>query len=205
MLLVLDINETLLDMSPLDPLFGGAENRAAWFSRLIRLALIRTAARSYRPFGALALDAAADLGFRVDREELSATMAALPAHPDVLRALPELHARHEVVALGNSALDVVRAQLESAGIARHVADIHSAAELDDLKPSPRVYRDVLERHGRAPEDAVMVAAHDWDIAGAAAVGMRTAHVDRGLAPQVPGLTATWTVAGLDELPPLLPE
>ena len=46
------------------------------------------------------------------------------------------------------------------------------------KPAPAVYDMALEQLGVAPEHAMLVAAHPWDLRGAAARGYRTAYIAR---------------------------
>jgi 2-haloacid dehalogenase len=48
----------------------------------------------------------------------------------------------------------------------------------DYKPKPRVYLASCEAFGLAPSDCMMVAAHSHDLAAAAALGLRTAHIAR---------------------------
>src|SRR5262249_50914786 len=48
----------------------------------------------------------------------------------------------------------------------------------DYKPSRRVYLASVEALGLAPAECMMVAAHSGDLAAAAALGLRTAHVGR---------------------------
>ena len=48
----------------------------------------------------------------------------------------------------------------------------------DYKPKPLVYLASAEALGLAPADCMMVAAHSWDLAAAAACGLHTAHVAR---------------------------
>ena len=48
----------------------------------------------------------------------------------------------------------------------------------DYKPKPRVYLAAAEAFGLQPSQCMMVAAHSDDLAAAAAVGLRTAHVAR---------------------------
>jgi 2-haloacid dehalogenase len=48
----------------------------------------------------------------------------------------------------------------------------------DYKPKPRVYLAACEAFDLAPDDCMMVAAHSRDLAAAAALGLRTAHVAR---------------------------
>jgi len=48
----------------------------------------------------------------------------------------------------------------------------------DFKPKPRVYLDSVEALNLKPGNCMMVAAHSPDLAAAAALGLRTAHVAR---------------------------
>ncbi|HET7403720.1 MAG TPA: haloacid dehalogenase type II [Usitatibacter sp.] len=48
----------------------------------------------------------------------------------------------------------------------------------DYKPKPRVYLAAAEALALAPSQCMMVAAHSSDLAAAAALGLRTAHVAR---------------------------
>ena len=48
----------------------------------------------------------------------------------------------------------------------------------DFKPKPRVYLAAVEAFDLQPADCMMVAAHSGDLAAAAAVGLRTAHIAR---------------------------
>jgi 2-haloacid dehalogenase len=191
MLCVFDVNETLLDLAGLDGYFadrfGDPGVRPAWFDRLIYSALTVTAAGGYEQFGALAGAALTRIGEehgrRVtddDRAALSGSIADLPAHPDVRPAFDLLHsAGHTVVTLTNSTAAVAEAQLGSAGLRGSVDAVYSADTVRQLKPGPAPYRHVLQERGTEPGGAVLIAAHDWDIAGAAAAGLRTAFVARG--------------------------
>ena len=80
--------------------------------------------------------------------------------------------------LTNSPLDVVRGQLEFAGLADLFDDVLSADEVKQLKPGPKPYRLVAERCGVAVSAVRLVAAHAWDVSGALAAGARAAFVAR---------------------------
>ena len=54
----------------------------------------------------------------------------------------------------------------------------SIEDIQVYKPDLRAYRWALEKLGVKPEEALMVAAHGWDVAGAKAAGMQTAFVAR---------------------------
>lgn len=191
MLWVFDVNETLLDLTPLDAVFarhtGTADLRATWFDLVIHTALATTAAGQYRDFsqigGASARTVADANGTPLTDgglAEIAATMRQLPAHPDVPTALSALRTRGQrLVALANSPQAVVDAQLDHAGITPLLDAIYSVEHAQALKPAPAAYQLVLRREKTDAEQAIMVAAHDWDIAGAQAAGLRTVFVARG--------------------------
>ena len=58
---VFDVNETLLDMAALDPLFeglfGDRSLRAQWFDRMLQSSLVSTVTGRYSEFGATGLAA----------------------------------------------------------------------------------------------------------------------------------------------------
>jgi len=192
MLFVFDVNETLLDLAPLDDVVaeavgaapGDAGPRQAWFDRMIRSALALTAAGEYVAFGALAGAALRDLGNERGSDVTDTQVGALaqriqrlPAHPDSAPALRGLGAQgHRIVALTNSVLDVAEAQLQASGLRELIDAVYSADEVQRLKPAPEPYRMVLEREHA--ESATLVAAHDWDVAGAAAAGFDSVFVAR---------------------------
>jgi 2-haloacid dehalogenase len=206
-LCVFDVNETLLDLAGLDEFFtdltGTPEARREWFGLLIHSALTLTAARQYRKFGEIAAASLPPVAARHGRtatpdhqRELGARLRQLPPHPDAAEALKSLRdAGSAVVTLTNSTLEVAEDQVRNAGLRDLLDGVYSADEAGLLKPAPEPYRHVLERRGVSPADAVLVAAHDWDVAGAAAAGMRTAFIGRdGQVPlptaDAPTITAT---------------
>jgi 2-haloacid dehalogenase len=213
MLLIFDVNETLLDVSALDELVGrvlggdGPAARRAWFDRMIRSALTLTAAEAYEPFGALAgaalRDLAAERGRSASEDDvrrLAAQIQSLPAHPDVAPALARLReAGHRIVTLTNSVLEVAHAQVDNSGLREYVDAVYSADEVRRLKPAPVPYRMVLDRE-RVAHAAVLVAAHDWDVAGAAAAGLETAFLAReGRVPFGIAATPTYLARDLGDL------
>lgn len=191
MLFVFDVNETMLDLSPLDGLFaqhtGAPQLRETWFDLVIRTALATTAAQAYRDFAHLGAACARQVAMANGTplsdaaiSQVGATMRALPAYPEVPAALAALRERgHRLVALANSPQAVVQRQLEHAGLGTLFDGVYSAEQAHALKPAPAAYHLVLQAEGVTADQAVMVAAHDWDIAGAQATGMRTVFVARG--------------------------
>lgn len=212
MLCVFDVNETLLDLTAMDDLFAGMTGtpsaRREWFDLVIRTALTVTAAESYRDFAEIAGLAAATVLARhgrratdADRQAIGAGLRSLPAHADVPGALDRLSiAGARIVALTNSPLATVEAQLTHAGIRDRFDGVFSAEEAGALKPAPAAYRVVLDAYRVDPAAAVMIAAHDWDIAGAGLAGLRTGFLARPGHSLLPGTPqATFTAPDLDAL------
>ena len=187
---VFDVNETLLDLAAMDPhfqrIFGDAGVRRSWFSQMIQSALVATVTGVYSQFGALAAAAlemtAEQAGVELgddDRQAMAAQLRQLPAHPEVAGALRRLRdAELRLAALTNSTEQVARAQLEHAGIVGWFEQVLSADTVRRLKPAPEPYRMAAERLGVAVDQVRLIAAHAWDVAGAARAGCATAFVAR---------------------------
>jgi 2-haloacid dehalogenase len=187
---VFDVNETLLDLRALDPiftrLFGDGAARREWFAQMIQSALVGAVTGAYATFdqvGDAALTmVAARRGVALadaDRRELLGGMRALPPHPEVRPALERLRAAGlRLAALTNSTTEVAEAQLAHAGLADLFEQRLSADTVRRLKPAPEVYQMAAARLAVAPGDIRMVAAHAWDIAGALRAGCAGAFVAR---------------------------
>jgi 2-haloacid dehalogenase len=187
---VFDVNETLLDLAAMDPhferVFGDAGARRSWFSQMIQSALVATITGAYSQFGALAMAAlemtAEQAGVELgddDRQAIATQMRQLPAHPEVAGALRRLRdAGLRLAALTNSTEEVARAQLEHAGLIDLFDLVLSADTVRRLKPAPEPYRMAAERLGVAVGEVRLIAAHAWDVAGAARAGCATAFVAR---------------------------
>ncbi|WP_282846290.1 haloacid dehalogenase type II [Microbacterium oxydans] len=109
-------------------------------------------------------------------DRLATATQRLPTWPDSRDGVARLAARFRVLGLSNANPESLHALGEHAGLPWHGA--LSADTVEAYKPSPRVYRLAVEEAGGDPERVLMVAAHAWDLRGAAAVGMRTAYVPR---------------------------
>jgi 2-haloacid dehalogenase len=114
-----------------------------------------------------------------DKEAVAAQMRQLPAHPEVAGALRRLRdAGLRLASLTNSTEQVARAQLEHAGLLDAFELVLSADTVRRLKPAPEPYLMAAERLGVAVGDVRLIAAHAWDVAGAARAGCATAFVAR---------------------------
>lgn len=100
----------------------------------------------------------------------------LPAWPDVPQALARLKQRYLLAPVSNGNIALM------AHLARHNGfawDAVLGAEIaGDFKPKPRVYLAAADAFDLNPAQCMMVAAHSYDLAAAAACGLRTGHVAR---------------------------
>jgi 2-haloacid dehalogenase len=188
--IVFDVNETLLDLTALDPhfelLFGDASVRREWFGQFLQSALVATVTNAYTPFGQIGLSALDMLAARrgrsltdEQRQVIRDGMAHLPPHPEVRESLARLRdGGFRLAALTNSTAQVAEAQLANAGIRDHFEQALSADTVHRLKPAPEPYRMAADSLGVPIDQIRMVAAHAWDIAGALRAGGAAAFVAR---------------------------
>jgi 2-haloacid dehalogenase len=187
---VFDVNETLLDLAAMDShferIFGDPGVRATWFSQMISSALVATVTGVYHQFGAHAMAAlemtTEQAGVELadnDKEAVADQLRRLPAHPEVAGALRRLRdAGLRLAALTNSTEEVARAQLEHAGLISLFELVLSADTVGRLKPAREPYLMAAEQLGVGVGEVRLIAAHAWDVAGAARAGCATAFVAR---------------------------
>ena len=182
-----DVNETLVDMTGLRPVFAdiglAPDLVALWFARVLRDGFALTVVDEYRSFAQVAAQAlrglAPDL---VDDDAVDAVLSAfrrLDPHPDVAPALELLHrAGVPVVTLTNGSSDLVTALLSRAGLDAYVTANLSIDAVRRWKPAPEPYRYAANQTGVRPDQITLVACHAWDCAGAACAGLRAGWIPR---------------------------
>jgi 2-haloacid dehalogenase len=214
--IVFDVNETMLDLRALDPIFqrhfGDASVRGQWFGQVLLTSMTITLVGDYADFAKVGGAALAMVCERrgvslgdAERGEIVKGMRELPPHADVLAGLDTLRANgYRLVTLTNSPPAVVEAQLEYAGLADRFEAMLSVDRIRKFKPDPAVYHMAAEELGQAPGDLWLVAAHNWDTTGALAAGWRAGFIARpGMVtgpldrePTVRGATLPDVVAGI---------
>ena len=194
-IIAFDVNETLLDLRALDPLFGevfgDAALRPLWFAQMLQLSFVGTITGKYVDFTTAQHAALRMLARRQDlalgdanAERIVGAMNTLPAYPDVQPALRCLvNAGFRLAALTNSVREVAEAQLTNSGLRACFEQVLSADQVRRLKPAPEPYRMVAEQFGVPVSNLRLVAAHAWDVSGALAVSCLAAFVRRpGMVP-----------------------
>jgi 2-haloacid dehalogenase len=112
------------------------------------------------------------------RDEITAAWRRLPAWPDAREGLTRLGARFTVATLSNGNRAQQRRLIEFAALPFKM--LFSAEDFKHYKPDPELYLGAASALKLAPAEVMMVAAHKADLRAAAAVGMRTAFVERPL-------------------------
>ncbi len=205
---VFDVNETLLDLAALDPhferIFGDAGVRRLWFSQLLQSALVTSVLNDYTDFGSIGAVALTMIASRQDielsdgdRQTILGAMRELPPHHDAHDGLERLRsAGLRLAALTNSTAEVAEAQITNAGLRDYFEQVLSADTVHRLKPAPEPYRMAAKCLGIDVGGMMLVAAHDWDVAGAMRVGCAAAFVARpGMVPNP--LFETPDIVGID--------
>lgn len=185
-----DINETVLDLASLRPIFAAALGDPAlvstWFVMLLHTSTVCTLTGVKTGFAELAglvLDRIAALHNRKvsdeDHQKIMVGFASLRPHTDVQPALESLRSSgYRTVAFSNSSLDLVTKQIANSGLAENFDLVFSVEEAGSFKPDSKVYKFVAASLDRPVRDLRLIAAHDWDTHGAMVAGMRAAYIDR---------------------------
>lgn len=189
-MLAFDVNETLLSLRPirerLEGIFGGQPPTGEWFAKMLHGSLVANDLDQYRDFSEIGVEAllavAASHDVRLNgeaAEEVVAAMRRLPPHPDVYNALERLFdAGFVMVALTNGGTAAANAQVENAGLHIFMRRVVSVEEVGRFKPDARPYRHAAQLMEVDIGELMLVAAHDWDCAGAMAAGAQAAYVNR---------------------------
>ncbi len=189
-LVVFDVNETLLDLTVMEPtferIFGDKGAMRLWFANLILYSAALTVAGCYVPFtdiGSAVLQMlAATRGIKLsdeDKAELVERFSTMPPHPEVPAALRKLRdAGFRLFTLTDNLLEVQTRQLRHGGIIELFERRFSADAVKHHKPAREAYRHVEKELGVAPSQLCLIACHTWDTLGAAAAGWEAALIKR---------------------------
>ncbi len=192
LVVVLDVNETLSDMTGLigrlEEVGADAELLDIWFAATLRDGFALTAAGAYVDFSAIAVPTLAAMLVGVETlrgtaqaaaEHVVAGMAELDLHTDVAPGLQKLaDAGVRIVTLSNGAAAVAESLLERAGLRDLVEDCLSISDAGRWKPAAEAYAYAARSCAADPSELALIAVHPWDIDGARRAGLRTGWLSR---------------------------
>jgi 2-haloacid dehalogenase len=190
--LFFDVNETLLDLTQMkkqvaETLQGRDDLLTLWFTTMLQYSLVMTTSGQYEHFGNIGAATlqmvAANNNINITevkaRKTIVNALRGLPAHPEVKSALAQLKAdRYKLVSFTNSSNEGVKKQFESAGLTDYFDERLSVEDIGKFKPSKDVYDWAARKMGVKPNEAMLIAAHGWDVAGALWAGWRAAFISR---------------------------
>src|ERR1700677_2592910 len=189
-LIVFDVNETLLNLQTMEPIFerifGDKGAMRLWFADLILYSAALTVAGVYVPFtdiGSAVMKMLADTrGIKIndeDKKELTDKFSTMPPHPEVPAALRKLRAAgFRLFCLTDNLLEVQTRQLTHGGLVDLFERRFSADGVKHHKPSPEAYGYVEKELGTKPSEMCLIACHTWDTLGAIAAGWDAALIKR---------------------------
>jgi 2-haloacid dehalogenase len=189
--LVFDVNETLIDIDALSPLFeqtfGDARVMREWFGQLVTYSMTTALSGCYVDYFTLGQGMLEMLGeihrIRIsaaDLDRIKQAMLTMPAHPDVADGLAALRDHgFRLVTLTNSPPNPSGpSPLESAGLGNFFERQFSVDGCRTYKPARDVYHHVCRELQVVPAECMMVAAHVWDTIGAQSAGLSAALITR---------------------------
>jgi 2-haloacid dehalogenase len=217
--LLFDVNETLIDIDSMAPLFRQIFDDARvlrdWFGQLVLYSMTATLSERYVDFFTLGQGVLRMLAeiHRVtitdeDLRRVREGMLTMPAHPDVADGLAALRDNgFRLATLTNSPPNPDGpTPLQHAGLDGFFERQFSVDAQRAFKPARAVYRYACDELKIAPTECMMVAAHVWDTIGAQSAGLSAALIARpgNASLRVDGLPQpAYVAADLRELAELL--
>jgi 2-haloacid dehalogenase len=189
-LLIFDVNDTLLDLSPLKTTINNAFQNDyvfdSWFSLLLQYSLIETTTEKFKDFGTIGKAAIQMLAEKhhvpITHDEITDILSwirKLPPHTDVIQGLQMLQeSGFRLVALTNGTLEVAKEQLQYSGLEHFFEQVFSVESVKHYKPHGLAYLKVLRQMDMSASETMMVACHAWDITGAQRVGLQGCFISR---------------------------
>ncbi|WAB83508.1 HAD hydrolase-like protein [Microcella daejeonensis] len=189
---LLDVNETLTDLRPLDDWMRESGlpsgSASAWLAAVLRDGFAASLVGLPAAFGPLGASALQDLAREhLDApavesllDQLPAVVAGLPAHDDVEPGIRSMIAAGlGVSTLTNGSPAIASALLERLGLAASGVGVLSVDGTRTWKPHAEAYLGACDRLGVLPEQTALVACHPWDILGAQRAGLQGVWLPRG--------------------------
>lgn len=189
-LLIFDVNETLLDLSPLKTTINNAFQNDhvfdSWFSQMLQYSLIETTTEHFLDFGTIGKAALQMLAEKhhipITHDEITDVLSwirKLPPHTDVIEGLQMLQeSGFRLVALTNGTMEVAKEQLKFSGLESYFEQVFSVESVRHYKPHGLTYLKVLRQMDIPASDAMMIACHAWDVTGAQRVGLQGCFIAR---------------------------
>ncbi|HEX2606864.1 MAG TPA: haloacid dehalogenase type II [Flavisolibacter sp.] len=189
-LIVLDVYETLLDMSDVErkvnSLMDNRKGYLIWFELFMQYCFVDNCTVQFNDFNSIAKATLQMAGRMLDRtiseaqtESVLELLRQLPVQEEVPEGLSKLHMHgFQLAALTNAPLSMVMDRMEPSGLVSYFEKVLSSEPVKKYKPCIEVYQWAAAQFHLPVEAILLVSSHGWDIAGAANAGMQTAYLDQ---------------------------
>jgi 2-haloacid dehalogenase len=185
-----DVIETLISLDPIHDRLQeaglGDDAIQVWYARMLRDGMALTQSGDYKSFPEVA--SAALQGLLAEHsipaseetvEKIMSGFGELPPHPDVRPTLDLLRAANvKAIALTNGTRQATEKLFHNAGFDPLLYRVVSIEDVKQWKPARSVYLQGVMAAGVEVPEMALVAAHAWDIQGAAAAGLTTGWLPR---------------------------
>ena len=192
--LVLDVNETLSDLTPMRQRFEAAglpgHSLDTWFAAVLRDGFALTAVDATAEFGTIGAEILAGqlaaAGIEPSADAIRGVLSGftqLRLHPDVVPGLQRIHELGlRIVTLTNGSAAMSEQMFTDAGLLPLLEHRLDVTKPGHWKPHRAAYEYAAEVCQVPMERMALAAVHPWDIDGAKRAGLQGWYVDRRQTP-----------------------
>ena len=189
-LVIFDVNETMFSLANISYLFkdfGLPPNTSdLWFSNVLKEGFACSSYGSFSPFIDIGKNELKKLFLKFELKYkkthfnfLHNELSKLIIHQDVGESIKIFH-KHglKIVTLTNGSKNNTLKLIKKNNLSKYISRCFSIDEIKLWKPNKKIYLHVCNEMGFSSSNAMMIAAHAWDISGAKNAGLKTAYITR---------------------------
>ena len=189
-LVIFDVNETMFSLANINYLFknfGLPPNTSdLWFSNVLKEGFACSSYGSFSPFIDIGKNELKKLFLKFELKYkkthfnfLHNELSKLIIHQDVGESIKIFH-KHglKIVTLTNGSKNNTLKLIKKNNLSKYISRCFSIDEIKLWKPNKKIYLHVCNEMGFSSSNAMMIAAHAWDISGAKNAGLKTAYITR---------------------------
>ena len=189
-LVIFDVNETMFSLANISYLFknfGLPPNTSdLWFSNVLKEGFACSSYGSFSPFIDIGKNELKKLFLKFELKYkkthfnfLHNELSKLNIHQDVGESIKIFH-KHglKIVTLTNGSKNNTLKLIKKNNLSKYISRCFSIDEIKLWKPNKKIYLHVCNEMGFSSSNAMMIAAHAWDISGAKNAGLKTAYITR---------------------------
>ena len=189
-LIIFDVNETMFSLNRISNIFDkfGLPNYSTsiWFSNVLKEGFASINYSNFNSFKKICVNELQRLflkfKFRYTKEHIDKVInefSQLDVHEDVKVSVKLLYKYNiKIVTLTNGSKENTLKLLKKNKLSKYIKRCFSIDEIKLWKPNKKTYLYVCKEMRILPSNALMIAAHSWDVTGAKNAGLKTAYITR---------------------------